>query len=49
LRHDLEQMIIEHLGAAGIQNVPKDAPLFRTAFRKTGRLTNRGWWTCAAW
>jgi site-specific recombinase XerD len=42
VRHDLEQMILEYIEAAGIRNAPKDAPLFRTASRKTGRLTDHG-------
>jgi site-specific recombinase XerD len=42
VRHDLEHMIFEYLDAAGIRNAPKDDPLFRTALRKTGRLTDRG-------
>ncbi|MCX6638443.1 MAG: tyrosine-type recombinase/integrase [Acidobacteria bacterium] len=39
VRHDLEQMIFEYLDAAGLRNAPKDSPLFRTAYLKTGRLT----------
>jgi hypothetical protein len=39
VRHDLEQMIFEYIDAAGIRNAPTDASLFRTAFRKTGQLT----------
>lgn len=35
-------MIFEYLDAAGIRNAPKETPLFRTALRKTGRLTDRG-------
>jgi site-specific recombinase XerD len=42
VRHDLEQMIFEYMDAAGIRNVRKDTPLFRTAYRKTGRLTKNG-------
>ena len=30
-RHDLEQMIAAYIEAAGLQNAPKDAPLFRAA------------------
>jgi integrase/recombinase XerD len=41
VRHDLEQ-IFEYLDAAEIRNAPGETPLFRTAFRKTGRLTGRG-------
>jgi integrase/recombinase XerD len=39
VRHDLEQMLSEYIAAAGIRNAPRDAPLFRTALRKTGQLT----------
>ena len=39
VRHDLAQMISEYLDVAGLRNAPKDAPLFRTAYKKTGRLT----------
>lgn len=39
VRHDLEAMIFKYLDAAGLQNAPKDTPLFPTAYRKTGRLT----------
>ena len=40
VRHDLEQMIFEYLDASGFRNTHKDAPLFRTAYKKTGLLTN---------
>jgi site-specific recombinase XerD len=40
VRHDLEQMIFEYLDTAGLRTARKDTPLFRTAYRKTGRLTN---------
>src|SRR5207244_5933974 len=39
VRHDLGQMIFEYVDAAGLPDVRKDTPLFRTAFRRTGRLT----------
>ena len=39
VRHDLEQFLFEYLDAAGLRAAPKDAPLFRTAYRKTGTLT----------
>ena len=42
VRHDLEQMLFEYIDAAGIPNAPRDTPLFRTAYRKTGRLTEHG-------
>jgi site-specific recombinase XerD len=39
VRHDLEQMIFAHVDAAGLRTAPKDTPLFRTAYKKTGKLT----------
>jgi site-specific recombinase XerD len=42
VRHDLEQMIFEYIDAAGLRDAGKDTPLFRTALRKTGRLTDTG-------
>lgn len=39
VRHDLEQIIFEYLDGADLRNAPKDTPLFRTAYGKTGRLT----------
>ena len=39
VRHDLEQMVFEYLDAAGLRNARKDTPLFRTAYKKTGQLT----------
>src|SRR5205085_8769861 len=39
VRHDLEQFLFEYLDAAGLRAAPKDAPLFRTAYRKSGKLT----------
>jgi integrase/recombinase XerD len=39
VRHDLEQMISAYMEAAGLRDAPKDAPLFRTAYRKTDKLT----------
>lgn len=39
VRHDLEQMIFEYIDAAGLRDSPTDAPLFRTAYRRTKRLT----------
>jgi site-specific recombinase XerD len=38
VRHDLQQMIAAYIEAAGLQQAPKDAPLFRAALGKTGRL-----------
>jgi len=42
VRHDLEQMLFEYIDAAGIRDAGKDTPLFRTALRKTKRLTETG-------
>jgi integrase/recombinase XerD len=42
VRHDLEQMIDEYIEAARCRDAGKDTPLFRTAFRKTGQLTQNG-------
>ncbi len=39
VRHDLEQIIFEYLDAAGLRTARKDTPLFRTAYKKTGRFT----------
>ena len=40
VRYDLEQMIFAYLDAAGLRNARKDTPLFRTALKNTGQLTN---------
>jgi len=42
VRHDLEQMVFEYLDATGLRDAPKGSPLLRTAYRKTGRLTENG-------
>src|SRR5438128_10241243 len=39
VRDDVKEMIFEYLDAAGLRNVRKEAPLFRTAYKKTGQLT----------
>jgi len=39
VKHDLERMLFKYIGAAGLRNAPKDLSIFRTAERKTGRLT----------
>ena len=39
VRHNLERMLLEYIDAAGIRDAGKDTPLFRTAYRKSGRLT----------
>jgi integrase/recombinase XerD len=41
VRHDLEQMVFEYIAAAGIGDAPADSPLFRTAIRKSGKLTEK--------
>jgi integrase/recombinase XerD len=38
VRHDLQQMIAAYIEAAGLQQAPKDTPLFRAAIGKTGQL-----------
>ncbi len=40
VRHDLEQMVFEYIDAAGMRDAAKDAPLFRTAYRRTRQLTS---------
>jgi integrase/recombinase XerD len=39
VRHDLEQMLSAYVDGSGLSDAPKESPLFRTAYRKTGRLT----------
>jgi site-specific recombinase XerD len=41
VRSDLEEELLSYLDAASSRDAPKDSPLFRTAFRKTDRLTLR--------
>lgn len=41
VRHDLQQILFAYLDAAGLRNAPKEAPLFRSALRRTGQLTDR--------
>ena len=42
VRHDLEQVLDQYIEAARLGDAGKDTPLFRTALRKTGRLTETG-------
>ena len=42
VRHDLEQILFEYIDVANLQQAPKDAPVFRTGIRKTGKLTTNG-------
>src|SRR5438093_1998673 len=39
VRHDVTEMMFEYLDAAGLRHARKEAPLFRTAYKKTGQLT----------
>jgi site-specific recombinase XerD len=39
VRHDLQQFMASYLAALGSASAPPDAPLFRTAVRRTKRLT----------
>jgi site-specific recombinase XerD len=41
VRHDLEKIIIEYLGAAGLRDAPKDTPLFQSALKKQRVLTGK--------
>jgi integrase/recombinase XerD len=41
VRHDLREIIADYIQQAGLEGEPKDAPLFRAAIRKTGRLAER--------
>jgi integrase/recombinase XerD len=41
LRHDLSMFILEYLHAAGIKDAPGDSPLFRSAHRTSGTVTDR--------
>jgi len=38
VRHDLQKMISSYIAAAGLQQAPKDSPLFRAAIGTTGKL-----------
>jgi site-specific recombinase XerD len=40
VRHDLEKMLFEYIDTAGIRDESANSPLFRTAYRKTGQLTD---------
>ncbi len=42
IRHDLERFIQDYIEAAGLTGAPGDSPLFRSAYRKTGQLTENG-------
>lgn len=39
VRHDLEAMLFQYIDAAAIRDAVKDAPLFWSAYRRSGRLT----------
>ncbi len=42
VRHDLEQMLFAYIDGAVLRTAQPDTPLFRTAYRKTGHLTDHG-------
>lgn len=42
VRHDLEQMLLAYINGSRLRDAPKHSPLFRTAYRRTGRLTENG-------
>src|SRR5262249_31160360 len=42
VRHDLERFVFDYLDAAAIREAPKGSPLFRSAVRRTRRLTENG-------
>ena len=42
VRKDLEQMLSEYIGAAGLRDADRNSPLFRTALRRTRQLTENG-------
>lgn len=39
VRHDLQGFLLDYIEAAGLQDAPGDSPLFRSAYRTSGRLT----------
>jgi integrase/recombinase XerD len=41
VRHDLERLLRDYVKAAGLDAAAGDTPLFRTAFRTSGRLTHQ--------
>lgn len=41
VRHDLQQFILAYIDASNAGGDPQDTPLFRSAERRTGRLTHR--------
>jgi integrase len=40
IRHDLERLLRAYIEAAQLKEAPGDTPLFRSALRTSGRLTN---------
>jgi integrase/recombinase XerD len=40
VRSDLQQLLAQYIEAASLREAPANAPFFRTAFRKSGRLTS---------
>jgi site-specific recombinase XerD len=41
VRHDLQQYLLDYMGPTGLAGAHGDNPLFRSADRRTGRLTTR--------
>jgi integrase len=41
VRHDLEEIILAYIDAAGLRDAPKDTPLFQSALKKQRRLSGR--------
>jgi integrase/recombinase XerD len=40
VRHDLQGFLLEYIESAGLKDVPGDSPLFPSAYRRSGRLTD---------
>ena len=41
VRHDLQHFLRDYINKGGLQNASRDAPLFRTAIGRSGRLSER--------
>lgn len=41
VRHDLEEMILAYIDAAGLSGAPKDTPLFQSALKRKRKLTGK--------
>ena len=42
VRHDLQVFLLDYVAAASLSGAPGDTPLFRSAYRTSGRLTANG-------